>query len=67
MGSRLRRHYHEAQTPLDRLCESLKTTPALSRMLERRKTTDPFQLSHDIEHQLKHLAANQRQPKKHAA
>jgi len=67
IGSRLRRVYDKATTPLDRLNQASKATPAIARLYKRRETTDPFTLSHSIENQLKHLEVQRRQTRKPAA
>ena len=63
-GSRLRRRYDAPQTPLDRLVAALPAdtppTPALARLLEQRKATDPFELSRRISVQLDRLQDRRR-------
>lgn len=55
VGSRLRRHYEPAQTPLDRLIagRDFKVLPlALQKLVRLRERLDPFSLSEAIEHKL---------------
>lgn len=63
-GSGLRRRYDAPQTPLDRLVASLPPgaplPPALARLLEQRKATDPFELSRQINAQLERLQDRRR-------
>lgn len=67
IGTKLRRHYDPAKTPLDRLTQTDTTTPAVTRLLKHREITDPFLLSRGIERDLKHLEAQRRAPQKCAA
>jgi len=67
VGSKLRRRYDQARTPLDRLSECSKKTPAIARLTNRRTQTDPFTLSQNIDKQLKALEVKRRQTKKQAA
>jgi hypothetical protein len=67
VGARLRRRYDHARTPLDRLGATSQTTPAITRLLERRKSTDPFALAQGIESQLKQLEVRRRRAHKRAA
>ena len=55
IGSKLRRRYDTAQTPLDRLVAHLgsKTLPLnAQRLRDQRQLLDPFALSQSIEHQM---------------
>lgn len=67
VGSKVRRYYDEAKTPIDRLLDTRPMTPALSKLLRQRDTTDPFTLSKRIEEQLKCLEVKRRHHKKAAA
>ena len=67
VGSKLRRRYDQARTPLDRLVQASQSTPAIVRLLKQRAATDPFTLSKTIEHQLKQLERQRRNTKKRAA
>lgn len=67
VGSKLRRYYDTAKTPLDRLVEVGEANPTITRLLEQRGTTDPFVLSRRIETQLKELESQRRSSIKHAA
>lgn len=64
VGSGLRRRYDAPMTPLDRLVASLPAgeplPPALARLLEQRKATDPFELSRKINAQLERLQDRRR-------
>jgi hypothetical protein len=55
VGSRLRRRYDPASTPLDRLIRSGTKTPALSLLRKRQEATDPFTLAASIQRQLDQL------------
>ena len=48
IGTKVRRYYDEAKTPIDRLLVASPTTPALTKLLGQRDTTDPFTLSQRI-------------------
>ena len=65
--TKVRRYYDEAKTPIDRLLDARPTTPALTKLLGQRNTTDPFTLSQRIEEQLKRLEVKCRHHKKAAA
>jgi len=67
VGSKLRRRYDKASTPLDRLAQALPSTPAIIRRLNQRDRTDPFALSSAIEHQLKQLATKRGKSEQTAA
>lgn len=67
VGSKLRRIYDQAITPLDRLTQTSKTMPRITRLHKQRERTDPFTLSKSIETQLKQLEVNRRQSRKPAA
>ena len=67
VGSKLRRVYDKAKTPLDRLVEVGNVTPAMTRLLKKREATDPFSLSKSIEKQLTHLEVVRRQSRRNAA
>jgi hypothetical protein len=67
VGTKVRRYYDEAKTPIDRLLDARPTTPALTKLLGQRNTTDPFTLSQRIEEQLKRLEVKRRHHKKAAA
>lgn len=67
VGSRLRRHYDKARTPLDRLANASPITPAITRLQKQRESTDPFSLSRHIEQQLKQLEAGRRKSRKAVA
>lgn len=60
VGTKVRRYYDQAQTPLDRLAETSQTTPAITRLRKQRETCDPFTLSKSIEEQLKELDRRRR-------
>lgn len=66
VGSRLRRYYDTAQTPLDRLIAAGIDTPALRRLIQERERTDPFQLAKHIEHQLTALAKRRKKTRRAA-
>jgi hypothetical protein len=59
VGSRLRRHYDAAQTPLDRLVATYATSGALPKpvqdLLALRQKIDPFELSATIERSLEQI------------
>jgi len=58
VGSRLRRRYDAAQTPLDRLVagrDGKALSPSLKRLLLRRQNLDPFALAQTIEAKLARL------------
>jgi len=67
VGAKVRRYYDEAKTPIDRLLDASPTTPALTKLLGQRNTTDPFTLSQRVEKQLKSLEVKRRRSKKAAA
>jgi transposase InsO family protein len=67
IGSKLKRLYDQAATPLDRLCQAGEDNPAAHLYLKRRETVDPFELSKCIEKQLQQLTILQGHPKKPAA
>ena len=70
VGSKLRRHYDRATTPLDRLLQTSPQTAAtiaLNKLTTQRESTDPFALSHTIERQLTKLERLRRTTKKSAA
>lgn len=67
VGSRLRRYYDKARTPLDRLREAVQDTPAVTRALKQREKTDPFHLSMTIEHKLEQLESQRKRETKPAA
>lgn len=67
VGTRVRRYYDEARTPLDRLAEAMPTTPHLAQLLGRRNGTDPFDLSRQLTRQLEALEVKRRQSRKPAA
>lgn len=67
VGTKVRRYYDEAKTPIDRLLDASPTTPALTKLQGQRNTTDPFTLSQRIEEQLKHLEVTRRRTKKAVA
>lgn len=66
-GSKVRRIYDTAKTPLDRLADSGYQSPALARMLERRDGANPFELSAEIQKQLKSISTPRQTRKKHVA
>ncbi len=55
VGTKVRRYYDGAKTPLDRLLNASAATPILAKRLAERDTTDPFVLSRSIEQQLNKL------------
>jgi transposase InsO family protein len=67
IGTRLRRVYDEARTPLDRLALALTALPGVEDLLAQRKATDPFTLSRAIEQQLKQLEVQRRSSRKKRA
>jgi len=54
-GSRVTKHYDDAQTPLERLIAAVGTNPATDKLLKRRGKLDPFLLSERIEQKLAEL------------
>jgi hypothetical protein len=67
VGSRLRRIYDKARTPLDRLLDAGNVTPAQTRIVQQREKTDPFALSSAIEQKLSSLETLRRRETKHVA
>lgn len=65
-GSRVTKHYDNAQTPLDRLIAAGCQSPAVKKLLEQRKQLDPFVLAERIQSKLAGLQ-EQRGKKKRAA
>jgi hypothetical protein len=67
VGSRLRRHYDAAQTPVDRLVATYTTSGALPKpvqdLLALRQKIDPFELSATIERSLEHIERARRAPR----
>ena len=58
VGSRLRRTYAPAQTPLDRLAAHPEADPQrVQALLQRRQSLDPFELSKVIDRKLKAIYA----------
>lgn len=66
VGSRLRRRYDSAKTPLDRLIQSLPKGKALplkvQRLVSQRECLDPFNLSETIETKLRAIERQRRDP-----
>ena len=63
IGSRLKRIYDTPQTPLDRVRASQDLDrAAVNALLQRRATTDPFQLAQTIERKIDRIAALARRP-----
>ena len=54
-GSRVTKHYDDAQTPLDRLIAAAGTNPATEKLLKQRERLDPCLLSERIESKLAQL------------
>lgn len=67
VGSRIRRRYDKAKTPLNRLIEAGALTPAVSKLIDQRAQTDPFVLSKHIDTQRGRLAKAPNRHKTHAA
>jgi hypothetical protein len=67
VGTKVRRYYDEAKTPLDRLISAAPSMPVLTKLLNQRETTDPFVLSRTIEEQLKKLEVKRRRNRRAAA
>ncbi len=65
-GSKPRRQYDKAQTPLDRL-NKLDLRAQITHLVKQRESTNPFELSVAIEQQLRKLERRRRQPKVNAA
>ena len=67
IGTKVRRYYDDAKTPLDRLVDSITVTPHITKLLRQRENIDPFNLSRDLNEQLKKLDVRRRQSRKPAA
>lgn len=67
VGSKLRRRYDQARTPLDRLRLALGETAAVARLLKQREDADPFVLAKRIERALRDLEVLRRKAAKRAA
>jgi len=63
VGSRLKRIYDSPQTPLDRLRATKHyDREAVNALLQRRATTDPFELANTIDKKLERIADLARRP-----
>jgi len=67
VGTKVRRHYDEAQTPLDRLAQTFSSSAHVAKLMAQRASTDPFELSNTLDNQLRKLQKQVHQRTKPAA